>query len=622
MKKELIEHSVLQKRRQISKILKSAFKILGSEDKLKAVGVLFINLFLALADIFAVFIFGIIGSLSASGLGGFEKGNTVGRIVSFFGLEQRSLQTQVVILGLFASTTLIFKSLASLYLSRRTLLYLSNRSALFSRVLLDKLLRLEMSQINSKPLQEHIFTMTVGVQIVVVRILGGLLLLISDVVLIVLFSVSLFIVDAKTAFVSFAVFGFVSMVLYFNLYDNSSKFGELITQIEIESNKRIEEAINCYKELYVGNRRDYYSKRIGLLRSQSSFVSAKLNLIPLFSKYIMEISLVIGVLLVGIVQFTTQPVTRAVAATAIFLLASARILPAILRVQTGLLGISSNISAGTSTLDMVEELTQDEKFLKRKNEAEVKTQQAGEFLPTISIADLWFRYSKDKDHVIRGLDLEVSAGEVIGIVGRSGSGKTTLVDLIIGLLTPEVGKILISGVDPRKAIEIWPGSISYVPQNNFMFNGTLRDNVCLGYERGHFSDSEVEEALRKAQLLDFLRSSSTGLDTQISDRGSNLSGGQRQRIGIARALLTQPKIVILDEATSSLDSVTEKEIVELLETFRGDITLLIVTHRLSSIRNANQVIFISEDSQIKVGSFEDLKKTSKSFREQSLSLGI
>jgi ABC-type multidrug transport system fused ATPase/permease subunit len=207
-------------------------------------------------------------------------------------------------------------------------------------------------------------------------------------------------------------------------------------------------------------------------------------------------------------------------------------------------------------------------------------------------------------------------------VGSTGAGKSTLADVILGVISPQAGSVDISGVPPRVAIERWPGAISYVPQAVALVAGTVRENVALGMPDDAISDDLVWEALRRAHLADFLSESREGLDTTIGERGFRLSGGQRQRLGIARALYTRPRLLVLDEATSALDAETEQAIIRTLEDLEGEVTTITVAHRLATVRNADQVVYLEGGRIVARGTFEQVRAQVTDFDRAAALLGL
>jgi ATP-binding cassette subfamily C protein len=200
-------------------------------------------------------------------------------------------------------------------------------------------------------------------------------------------------------------------------------------------------------------------------------------------------------------------------------------------------------------------------------------------------------------------------------VGSSGVGKSTLVDLILGLLQPETGSVNISGDTSSRAIKRWPGAVGYVPQETVIVDGSIRDNLLMAYTRDALQSQELMHLLGIVQMDRFVLSLDSGLDSNVGERGSKLSGGQRQRIGIARALITNPKILILDEATSSLDAETERAIAESLSVLRGSITIVEIAHRIQSIKKADIIIHLTDNGKSEIGNFEELAAKSESFRK-------
>lgn len=604
-------------------MIRRAIMILAPSDRRKVVYVILIYAALGLMDIVAVFVLGLVGSLSVSGISSNSPGDRVSRILEFLGILDTSLQNQVAVLGLLAAFALIFKSVASLYLSKRTLFFLSRRSAVISRTLLIRLLGQEILKVRSRTVQETIFALTSGVQAVNVNILGASLLLAADIFLIFAFSVSLFFIDTLVALSSFLLFSTIGIVLYWYLHKRAQSLGEKATSLEIKSNEKIAEVISCYRELLVRNRRDFYAKEIGDTRLAISEAGANLSVMGILSKYIMEITMVVGGLAIGATQFVTQPASRAVAVISIFLVSSARIAPAILRVQTGLVTIRTSVGIAKPTLDLIEE------HLESTYKTEIEVRPYGgrsafnhvDFVPEVVAQRVDFSYPGQSKKVFENLNLKVQSGEFLGIVGPSGSGKTTLVDLLLGVVNPNQGSIQISGVSTSKAREVWPGAIAYVPQESSMINGTMKDNVCLGYDASEVPDSYVEELLNSVELGEFVNGLN-GINTSAGERGSNLSGGQKQRVGLARALFTNPKLLVLDEATSALDATTEKKLTDFLNSIKGNLTLIVVAHRLSTVKNADRIVYIDKGEIKGEGKFEELRANLPEFDIQAKAMGL
>jgi ATP-binding cassette subfamily C protein len=216
----------------------------------------------------------------------------------------------------------------------------------------------------------------------------------------------------------------------------------------------------------------------------------------------------------------------------------------------------------------------------------------------------------------------VPAGSSLALVGRSGAGKSTLADLLLGVIEPDSGYITLNGSSPRDLIAARPGSIGYVPQAVSLVDGTLRENVALGLPDGLVSDERVWRALQRAHLDEPFAREREGLDTRVGEYGVKLSGGQRQRLGIARALLLDPSLVVLDEATSALDAETESNITEVIEALHGAVTIVLVAHRLSTVRNADVVAYMEHGMMMASGTFDELRQRVPSLARQAELMGL
>ena len=233
-------------------------------------------------------------------------------------------------------------------------------------------------------------------------------------------------------------------------------------------------------------------------------------------------------------------------------------------------------------------------------EAQKKSMPQGERIhlrDKIELQHIFFKYPNSEKYIFQDANMTIHRGESVGIVGTTGAGKSTIVDILIGLLTEESGKVLCDEQNVRDNVPSWLANLGYIPQTINLMDDTIRANVAFGYEEGSFTDEQVWKVLEEAQLGAFVRELPEGLDTKIGERGVRLSGGQRQRIGIARALFHDPELLILDEATSALDNDTEAAIMDAINHFHGKKTMLIIAHRLKTIENCD-VVYRVEDGKV------------------------
>ena len=245
-----------------------------------------------------------------------------------------------------------------------------------------------------------------------------------------------------------------------------------------------------------------------------------------------------------------------------------------------------------------------------------------DFTGDVSVKNLSLTYPGKELPALKNINLELKSGSAVAIVGPSGAGKTSLVDAILGVLLPDSGVVEISGMPALESARKWSGAIAYVPQDIMIIDGTISENVVLGYQTAGADEKYIWDALESAQLEEFVRSLPDGLSTLVGERGAKLSGGQRQRLGIARALFTKPKLLVLDEATSSLDGQTESEITASIKKLKGEVTVLLIAHRLSTVREADLVVYMEKGSILATGSFEHVRSAIPDFDHQAELMGL
>ena len=596
-----------------------SLRILPKTDRLKVVLIVFLQISLSILDLVGIALAGILGSLAISGVSSRKPGNRTQQILDLIGLGDSTLQRQALFLGFGISTLMVGKTLISILFSRRMVFFLSRRGAVLSGRLISKLLAQPLQKVQEQSMQQTMYSLTAGVNSITVGVLGTGVSLISDTTLLLAIAVGLFIVDPLVAFTSFTIFISIGFLLYRILNVRAKELGIKQSVLSISSAEKIMEVLGSYRELVVKNRRSYYSRVIGERQLELANNTAEMSFMPLIGKYVIEITMVIGGLFISAIQFTMQDAAHAVAVLAVFLAASTRIAPAILRIQQGALNIKSNLGSAQPTLDLIEKLHgADEITYAPEGIAVIHSG----FIPKIELSEVSLTYKGKSKPTLNRISLQIDEGSIIAIVGPSGAGKTTLVDTILGVLEPDFGFVKISGEKPLDAISKWPGAISYLPQDVLISNGTLKENVTLGYPSGSISDDLIWNALAVAKLDDFVRNLPNQLETYVGDRGAQISGGQRQRLGIARAMLSNPKLLVLDEATSALDGETELGITDSILSLHGKTTVIMIAHRLSTIRNSDVVFYLDKGKILATGTFNEVRMQVPDFDRQAKLMGL
>jgi ABC-type multidrug transport system fused ATPase/permease subunit len=598
--------------------LKSISGLLTSKDKVKLRILFLFQIISSLLDLVGIFIIGVIGSITINGIQSRQSNQTIENFLRFINLGNSSLQTRVAVLGVLTAVIFIIRTFASLFFTKKTLNFLSRRAAAVSGTLLDNVLHATPDKISNRTVQEIVYAATYGIDSLILRVIGSVIVAVSDLFLLFVIFFGLLIYNPGLALSILLVFGSVSYLTYISLNRKSYILGTHTAKLNIEGNSKIAEALSAYRELYVRDKIDFYSKLLRENRNQLANSNASAALLPNISKYLIEGAVILGTLVVSAILFAFQDANSAISGMAVYLAAASRVAPGALRIQQSFLTIKNNIGASDASLSLISQVENSTKLTRTvsRNNLEV------EFTPTIMAKNLYYKYVKSEKYVINNLSYDVKPGELLAIVGPSGSGKSTLVDLILGILEPTSGMVEVSRARPSQAIKDWPGSISYVPQNISIFKGTLKENLLIGFEKDDVEDKFIEEIIKNAGLDKFVNEQDKKLEFNLTENGSNISGGQRQKIGIARALLTNPKMIILDEATSALDSLSENEIMGLLNGLRSKVTLVIVAHRLSTIKNANMIIYLDLNGNSTIGTFDELIEKVPDFKDQAEILGI
>ena len=449
-------------------------------------------------------------------------------------------------------------------------------------------------------------------------VLGAAVTIISDLALLLILLTGLLVADPFIAASTLVIFGLIGFGLYAFMHRKARDLGEIQSVMNVESAEKILDTLNLYREISLKDKFPHYIEEIAKLRRKLASSTAELNLMPNMSKYILETAVVVSALTIAAIQFIRLDAVHAIASLSIFIAAGSRIAPAVLRIQQGTVQIKGSLGAATPTLNLIADLKNLDLELDEANTIRPRS----EFIPSVELTDLTYVYNGSNDPSLRNVNLKFDSGNLIAIVGPSGGGKTTLVDCILGVLSTQPGQISISGLSPRDCKKSFPGLIAYVPQEIFLTSGTIAENIAVSESPDEIDVPKIWAALESAQLSDYIRQLPEGIDSHIGENGSHISGGQKQRLGIARALYSNPRLLVLDEATSAMDGQTEFEISTAIAGLRGDTTVVMIAHRLSTVQNADLVVYMAEGAVVASGSFVDLKSKVPDFEEQARLLGL
>ena len=366
--------------------------------------------------------------------------------------------------------------------------------------------------------------------------------------------------------------------------------------------QHLQQGFGGVKDVKILGTEEHFVTQYGENLYKNSEVIRRFSVAQILPRFGLEILTIIGLaVLVSTMVLLDSELTEILPVLGLFGAAAFRLLPAVNR-------LINNFQLINISRPQVNEVFED---LDLPGQLNLKNSDRSALTGSISVVDISFSYPDSLKDAVSGVSVKIGRGEAVGLIGPSGSGKSTLVDVLLGLLEPKFGKVLVDGSDIHENLRRWQDQIGYVPQSIFLTDDTLRRNVAFGLPKDQIDDNAVKSAIRSAQLEDFVTSLPDGLDTIVGERGVRLSGGQRQRIGIARALYNNPDVLVLDEATSSLDTETEHGVMQAVQALQGEKTVIIVAHRLSTVEYCDRLYRLESARIVDEGTFSEVTSRAK-----------
>jgi ATP-binding cassette subfamily C protein len=604
----------------IFKAIKEAVAVFPGRIRLLVTIAFAVRIVANVLDIAGTILMALLVSFIAAVLSGLEIPIQMVQLLQFFSIEGFTPRDQVLIIGSVTVAIFFLKPALLLPLNFQIARRMQMNGAVVTGEMFQKFMRLPISSVRQWSTPDITYVMNSGMA-GVVSILVASVTLAGEISLLISLSLTLVFVNP---WMTLSLALYILLLFWFLTWISGArmrKAGQVLGENNAQLTKNVLESMSAFREISVAgliNRRnkDFLNNRKSVAKSLST--AEFLNQIPRFA---VDLALILGIVLVAVFQVGQENLVLAAGTTVLFLTAATRMLPTVGPIQGSINGIANYVGQVERFYRFKNWLDQQE-IVQVKDIEDFKNHSKFDLQFSIECKNLSIKYPNSDSHAVKNITFTSKHGDSLAIVGTSGSGKTTLADAVLGLLIPQTGEVLLGGRTPLQIRNSFPGSMSYVSQDVALLDGTIKENVSLGLPENLIDLAKVEKALRRAHIWDFVQSLPEKLDTVVGERGTRLSGGQRQRIGIARALYSEPLLLVLDEATSALDAETEAAITDMLKELHGEVTVIAIAHRLSTVQHSDLVLFLRDGVLVDQGKFAQLVAKHPDLARQASLLGM
>ena len=578
----------------IHRELEMIFLFLNKKELRKLHKFIYLGVIFSFLDVIGILLMGIIGALIFSILTGDGNSEILNVILSHTGFQDLEQKQLISFLSLIAVALFILKSVFFLIQNHRLNFFLADVSVRLSAELLQRLLLSRVNIILGKSREEISYALSEGAQYATLGLLASVSTFIIESIFILVILVSLSVYNIYML-ISLIFFGFIFFRPTQKYISNRTKFfSNLRNQGIINDNLLIADTVNLFREIVLTHKQDYFVTKLENQRKKSSQAFGALLWVQNLPRISIETGTVLVIGLLGLIAILPGNALNAISFMLVFTVAISRIAPSILRIQQSIIGVNSNASYAQQTLGLLHSLPQ----LSTTEDKEIDSYSG----PLENGVEIIFRNvdfsfpEAGKASIFQKLSLRIPRNSFVTLVGPSGIGKSTFCDLVTGFQFPDSGEVFLNDMRVTDFLACFPGSISYLPQRNYLISGTIAENVSLASSFDAIAEQRVRVALEEAGIWDFLVSRGIGIHDELDNFGINLSGGQQQRIGIARALYFQSRLIILDEPTSSLDLDSSISFFETIKRVSKNCTVLVVSHQQEMIGAATHIVQFSSGS--------------------------